>query len=207
MPRAPRRLNLLDLVILIAAIAIGMGWMRFQATDNSRSFDPFKSPVWLQGSMDDNPLLGWSKKPWAWIERCAPCAATFTIGLLVVRLRSPRPRGGRVFLRPGAAACGAFALSLAWELLRLGLDLLRTLGRGWFEAKIGSNVGVSWWEPFYDVLRPEDHGIAVAAAWSALLLARRMRCERSTIDRLGRAVGIFWIVTLILSWAAGGILN
>ncbi len=48
----------------------------------------------------------------------------------------------------------------------------------------------------YDVFEhPADRAFAVALAWAALGLAGRWRPERSWDDRLGRAVGLFWLAS------------
>jgi hypothetical protein len=39
---------------------------------------------------------------------------------------------------------------------------------------------------------------AVVVAWVILLLSGRWRSEPSWIDRLGRALGVFWIVWAVL---------
>ena len=48
-----------------------------------------------------------------------------------------------------------------------------------------------YWTPFYV---PMFVGWAVFVTWMTLLIGRRWRAERSWIDRLGRATGVFWIL-------------
>jgi hypothetical protein len=38
-------------------------------------------------------------------------------------------------------------------------------------------------------------GLAVLASWMTLVLGRRWRPDPGWVDRLGRAVGVFWVVT------------
>jgi hypothetical protein len=37
-------------------------------------------------------------------------------------------------------------------------------------------------------------GMAVLTSWMTLIVGRRWRAEPTSVDRLGRAVGVFWIV-------------
>lgn len=200
MPRNPRRLGLLDAMILVAAVAVGLGWARYQATRSVYLINYFGwmsaagAPLFLAG----HPVSATLARIWRWLALSVPCVTTLALGLLIVRLREPRPRGGRVFVQPGAAACGAVAVAATLETVRLSISLLYQNGIA------GVIANRDWRANLTAFFRPEDHGIAVVAAWSALLLARRMRCERSAIDRLGRAVGVFWIVALVLYWVAGG---
>lgn len=202
MPRTPRRLGLLDAMILVAAIAIGLAWMRFHAARSGHIDDPNSSEIVRSVKFADRPLRAMSDSLWSWFSLGCPCLITFALGLLVVRLRRPGLKGGRAFLQPGAAACGAVAVALGVEIAHLGVELLRSSEINRFQAKVGWGVRVDWWWSVPFVPDPEVHGIAVVAAWSALLLTRRMRCERSTIDRLGRAVGVLMIVAMLLFWMA-----
>ena len=47
---------------------------------------------------------------------------------------------------------------------------------------------------------PAYGGMAVAGAWVALALGRRWRPEASSIDRLGRFLGAFWILLIVVDW-------
>lgn len=48
------------------------------------------------------------------------------------------------------------------------------------------------------VLAPVLVGLSISASWMTLLLGRRWRAEASWIDRLGRALGVLWILISIL---------
>jgi hypothetical protein len=48
-------------------------------------------------------------------------------------------------------------------------------------------------------------GGAVAAGWAILALGRRWRPERSWIDRLGAALGAYWILFGTIAWLASGV--
>ena len=45
-------------------------------------------------------------------------------------------------------------------------------------------------------------GLGVLMAWLTLLVCGRWHAERSWVDRLGRAMGLYWIVAAFALWAA-----
>jgi hypothetical protein len=45
-------------------------------------------------------------------------------------------------------------------------------------------------------------GLAVAAAWTAMALAGRWRSQPDAIDRLGRAMGFFWLAMVPVTWVS-----
>lgn len=140
MPRTPRRFGLLDAMILVAAIAIGLTWSRFQSTRPEYLVNSFGSITEANAaevlSLAGRPALATLARIWRWMALSVPCVTTLALGLLVVRLRKPRPRGGRVFLQPGAAACGAVAVAVALEIVRVGIALVR-----WLEVKYAQPPG------------------------------------------------------------------
>jgi hypothetical protein len=46
-------------------------------------------------------------------------------------------------------------------------------------------------------------GPAVAGAWLALIVTGRWRAERSGIDRLGRFIGVCWLIQFVLGQMPG----
>jgi hypothetical protein len=126
-----------------------------------------------------------------------PSLATFTLAILVLVLRRPRPPWRRLVRRPGMMAC--FAVSLVFALSAiLGLLLVVTT-RGDLVFDGFSSQGLVWME--YDVVFPMllmfgtlQAGAAVFWTWVAMALSRRWRAERSWTDRLGRLLGLLWMV-------------
>jgi hypothetical protein len=45
---------------------------------------------------------------------------------------------------------------------------------------------------------PPFVGLSVVVSWMTLLVGRQWRAERSWIDRLGRAIGIWWVIAGLL---------
>jgi hypothetical protein len=203
MPRSPRRLGLLDLMILVAALAIGLAWVRFQAS-LPESFD---NPVGLYSLRFAPPPRHWALKAaeraWELYSLAVPVMIAVPIGLLAIRLRKPRPRGGRAWLQPGAVACAAVTAAMGVGVLRFGVEWLLSLEEAARNKAAGIKDYSDWWDRFYFLLRPSDQGIAVVVALTILALSGRWRAEKSAIDRLGRCVGIYWVVALLLSCVGG----
>jgi hypothetical protein len=112
-----------------------------------------------------------------------PCVFLWTLGLIVLRMRLPRPSRRRVLRQPGFVA---------------NLGVL-----------IGSVVGAlpfavpSWsWHRFSAIglatMSAEVIGASVASALAILALSGRWKSERSWLDRAGRALAIYWIIVGIL---------
>lgn len=128
--------------------------------------------------------------------------------------RSRRPghtwRFGRV-RSPGSIACLAATGVLAFELIHETVFPSRWTPQlnVWYQEDAGE-VRIRYWhlphwssrlrfprDPFCMMLdgMSTHVGLAVAGAWLALLLTKQWRPEATWIDRAGRAVGWFWIVT------------
>ena len=212
MDRRPRRFGMGDLMILIAALGVGMA--------NARV-------LWLALAAEGPSVSVW----WYWTTArisaammISAWATPLTLACLAFRLRRPRPAWRRVALRPGAAATLSCALIFAVRLLEVAAA---------FRAPaVQPNWGTAFAKAF--ILRFNDSsylvlmnsldrsgvlssvepamcfgvvvasfstpcGYAVGAVWLVLALSRRWRPEKSWIDRLGRALGVAWIATTALA--------
>lgn len=191
MQLAPRRrLTLLDLVIIVASVAIGLALLKLRIAfaDLPRFFTSAFSTV-----------------PWRWSPRVAslrlsgllelaiPCALAGTLGTLVLRLLPPRPALRRLARQPGFVACATF-LTIAGLA---SLAVLATLGfRGRFSHP--TNRDLIGYYSIATLLVAQLGGWSVAAGWFVLRLSDRYRPEASWVDRLGRAFGFYWIVAAIV---------
>jgi hypothetical protein len=177
MPRpARRRFDLLDLMGLVAAVALGIS-----------------TPVELPGSA--RPVHSW--RSW-WKDGGAPIGLAVSIVLVLAQFRPRRRVLGRLTRRPGftaalatLASCGVLILGQLGQFLetwaRMGprnayraITLTRQIGWG-----LSMNAGG-----------------AVAAVWTALALGGRWRPERSWPDRLGLVLGLYWICRPLVRWLA-----
>ncbi len=112
-----------------------------------------------------------------------------SLALIVAGLRRNRLR--RALRRPGTIAGCAMLVSLIFS----SLDWVLYRGR----YALGWAPDADWFDANY-VWEHEGRpgiAIAVAVAWSVLVLARRWRPEPTWVDRTGRVLGSFWIGTLV----------
>jgi len=116
----------------------------------------------------------------------------WTLAFIPLRLRRPRPPLRRLMGQPGMAACCAVAIVTAidatsWTIYGMQIDpqhAREMLARYWRGAS-------------------QHPGPAVAVTWLGLALSRRWRPEPGWIDRLGRVVGVLWLLTLLCDWRFG----
>jgi hypothetical protein len=167
----PRRFTLLDAMALIAATAVGLFLFRLT------------SPEWS----DIRATLGRSDRGMRRFtvlqdagQAVVPFLAAWTVALLLLRLRRPRPRLRRALLQPGAVACAAATVAIAVEATWI-LSLLAVGSR--FVHPSSVFVGYA-----------QQVSFAVLGGWTALAAGGRWRSEPSWLDRAGRAAGGSWIV-------------
>jgi len=140
-------------------------------------------------------------------------ASPWTVYLLY---RSRRPgrtwRFGRV-RRPGAIACLAATAVLIFELIHETASPAQPVPQinVWYQEDAQEvrirYLSLSPWSSAlryrYDPLctmldgMSFDAGLVVAGAWLALILTKAWRPEQTWVDRAGRAIGWFWIVTAL----------
>ncbi|MEO6808264.1 MAG: hypothetical protein ABI353_04045 [Isosphaeraceae bacterium] len=155
-------------MVLIASTAVGLAVLRasqpndlFTYTVDGGSF-PERVPEWSCAAM-----LG-----------AAPLIAFWSLALLIIRLRKPRPPIRRLSREPGFIACVASALGILFGALIFITYLLRGRSGEWI-LPVGFPVGY-----------------AVAASWLTLVLNRRWRPVPDLLDRAGRVLGVYWIATV-----------
>jgi hypothetical protein len=166
-----RKLSVADVMILVAATAVGLALTRayfgeyFQAR-------PIREHQWLRWAIVAGSLQS---------IYYLPILASWSVALVVLRLRPPRPRLRRLAWRPGWVATCAAATALTI---------------GWLMVTIQHYTGHRGWHLVESSVHPV--GVAVTAAWVNLAACGRWRPEAEWIDRLGRVVGVCWIVITLL---------
>ncbi len=178
-PPTPRRnFALVDLLILVAALAAGMALCRprirglaFDPEAGFLSDPPTRYPLWQVLLWPDNVVVVGSAM-----------ASMAMLGLLAVSLRPPRARRRALLRRPGFVACVAGAAAMAANGLEVGAPAL-------FQDALPTGV----WNPF-DPFWKVRIGPSVIAAWLFLAGGGRWRSEAGWIDRAGRLLGLFWIL-------------
>jgi hypothetical protein len=116
----------------------------------------------------------------------APVTGLLTLSLLPLRLMSPRPRRRRLARQPGFTATCAASIAFVF----VGVGLARVVADMSYPRSTGLAEIVELWGTLLA-------GVAVLVSWVCLLISGRWRAEPSWIDRLGRAMGVFWIAQAI----------
>jgi len=192
-PSPSRPFTLMDAMILIAATAAsGPGLRRI-----GELFEPGMAvPDLILG------LLGagrFRESGFVLAVLSLPVAVAWTVAVIPLRLKRPRPSWRRLAREPGwLAACSAVP---GMALLGLGVGVcFFGWGRSIFYV---DDIEVSLF-----TLAPSLAGATVLGSWMTLILGRRWRAEPSWLDRLGRALGVYWLAMgagapFLARWALG----
>lgn len=115
-----------------------------------------------------------------------------TLAVLVLGLLRPRPPLKTLACRPGMAACLAATLATFVDaVFWAGYILLN-------DPEKQLNIVSRFWRGC-----SKDVARAVPVVWLGLLLGRRWRPDATWIDRLGRLLGVLWVVACLVEWRFG----
>jgi hypothetical protein len=181
-----REFRLLDAMILVAATASGCGVMKWLNRGALRDLYAQCWDLLREGPGDNLAAVGQSILILA--DLMMPLVAMVMLAFIAMRLLGPRPPFRRLARQPGiVAACASCLASVL-----IGLPVI-------FVALVAGWDDVSEWFVAEEqvMLVTMCGGLAVLVSWVTLLLSRRWRAERSWVDRLGRAIGVFWIMAAL----------
>jgi hypothetical protein len=165
----PRRLTLVDAMILVAATGIGLAVIRTWSPEYyTEQHTPIPPATWLEWS---------SFVVSAWAFYLAPIPAAWSLAVLILRALHPRPPLRAAFAHAGSAAALGSAVAIASGVTYFLLDLRNP----------------SWHDLPFEYTT-YSAGIAVAAVWVVLASAGTWRPHRDWVDVLGRALGVYWIL-------------
>ena len=180
-----RPFTLQDVMILVAAAAVGSLGVRYRLFDPAGSLGMAlqaslrpKSPGWLA---NDYEVAGFA-------------LMLSSVAVLVLRARRPRPSIPRVMRQPGTVACfmvvaNTWLGDLNWVVARLAAGTPHEF----------RSVGEEIWSRLSPEFPDYRSSYLVVTAWVVLYLGRLARPEPGWVDRSGRVVGWAWIV-----WGIGG---
>ena len=179
----PRRLNLVDGMILIAGSAACFLLTRYYLEAVypelvRRVRYAGANPFWL-----DCYVVECLKVGTLWLGVFSPL-------ILLIRLRQPRPDFADLLRQPGTVANGAATLIVGLGIVQWWLIAVITgEGLGSFLYRVSFAHGLT------------HSGAAVVVAWTLLVLSRQWSPERTEIDRAGRFLGVCWIITWLAATA------
>ena len=211
-PDEKRKFGVSDLMILVASVGFGLGisqlgWPRGEQPPPPAAAVSFimigpsgpkltvnKSAFFLPPPPPPTPGGGYrlSKVIVPIAQRVAPfvpCLATLSAGLVLLALRSPRPRRRRLMTRPGFVATIAATIVVVFEA---GQVLLVYLADGRLPGPI--SIGTPSLVGNLVVLIAFHTGMAVGLAWTIQAIGGRWRAEKTWLDRSGRSIGVAWLV-------------
>jgi hypothetical protein len=200
---ARRSFSIWDAMVLVAATAVALAMLVTSGTSEYHLSASHLSD-WVGDVVEGlrRPDKPWPS--WEWtifliqapvILLLFPFCWAWTLAILGLRFRHPRPRRHRLACLPGAVACWSAAIPLVPGFVGCLLNWER-------QSAIFLTPGPTTWTfGGYDELHllflPGCAGLAVLGSWTTLLLGRRWRAEPSWLDRIGRFLGIYWISSII----------
>lgn len=186
---AGRPFGILDVLVMIAATAVGLAWIRVVAPTLTLEM------IWEAILARPN-----GEFPGVVVDLAGvivvPMLAAWSLALLLLGRRDAgtRPRRRRRGPAPGTLACLAAAAML-------GLPLAVVL-------VIGAVAGSAALEPHQEVLAIGSlvgallAGIAIFWSWITLALCRRWQPQPTWLDRAGRLIGMTWMLLAMTSVVA-----
>jgi hypothetical protein len=165
-----RRLQVADLMIVVAAAALAVFWIR----------------AFLNEVQETMAGLSTIFKVSYWLMACVPVLSMAGIAVLLMEFSGGNVPLRRRMRRPGFAACGVMAIL---PMLPAVLTVIGQLLYSLMPRK--SWVHFPWWDLTWSM---RHFGIGVAAVWLAYALSRRWPSERTWLDRFERGLGIAWIL-------------
>ncbi len=193
-----RQLNILDAMVLIAATALGLALLGFSVGGLGVIREQVKESLDFSGPVPHNwPRWVWTIVTWYGliVEVSFPFCASWTIAILALRVRRPRPSMRRLLRQPGTVACYSAAIFLLPALL----GSICLLASSYFAFDISFD-SPEWQRglALCFIFLPSLPGSAVLSSWVTLRLVGRWRSEASWIDRVGRLLGAYWIAAILL---------
>lgn len=178
--RPVRRFGLVDAMILVAATSIGLAWGRHDlvATVQAREV-----PLGFRShNRNLTRPVEFADRMATFINGTSRLLACWTLSALIVRLRAPRVRRGRLLCQPGTLAVAtatAYAVAVA---VSFALAFL-----------IRAKYKPTWSDYAAQAVDVHETARAITAAWIILALSGRWRPEPTWADRLGCLIGLSWI--------------
>jgi hypothetical protein len=140
-----------------------------------------------------------------YLHYIVPLVAMMTLAVFLVRFRRPWPPVRRIFREPGSIACfGAITVVLI-EMVRVVvshvtfvLDSVDASLTDFVREIASTDFSDLLWSSYWDL--PPRIGETVGVLWLVLFVSGRWHSRPEWIDRLGRILGLFWVLISPVWW-------
>jgi hypothetical protein len=182
--RPVRRFGLVDVMILVAATAAGLAWGRDALVATVRA-ERIPTGMVFSNQMHMRPVE-FADRLQTFRSGTSRLLACWTLAVLVIRLRPPRPRPARLMCQPGTVAV---ATATAYTVAVAAGFLLAFVIRAKYKP--------AWSDYTGQAIDLHGSANAITAAWLILALSGRWHPERTWIDRSGCVIGLAWIALTV----------
>jgi hypothetical protein len=175
-----RKFTLVDAMVLIAAAGLSLVLIRDYLEHRATRYvieTIAQSGIWSVASL-------WRLSTLV-SGMMAPLAVSLSLALWVLRLRQPRPAIHEMFRQPGMVACSATVFATGLFFINISLNLCYYYGNN----STSQDLHRLW------MIRLPWNGEVVAVAWLLLWLCGAWCSETSWIDRAGKCLGVYWIIS------------
>jgi hypothetical protein len=200
-----RKLQLTDVLILVAATGVGLAWVRYNESNvlshaiAEKIYDPTADTYPIPRSWRE--IWHYVSLSWVWIEAMLPLVAVTSVVMVLLQLRGSRQNLRRLARQPGFVACASASLALAAGAVGNAITL--HVDDAFFRIENPGRPDPYPEHYFPNLSRFIDQkyvGIAVAGAWLVLLLGGRRRRVNNWIEASARLLGLFWVLMVPISW-------
>ena len=178
-----------DAITLVAVTALAMAVTRYEWADYFDSFRP-------GGKAYQQTFATFMYQVRYLIYSASYFTAFWSVACLILGLRQPNTTLRLVVSQPGMIACLTTAVVLGLRIVTNSISLL--VSHLAFEnMAIYDLININLTDTLTQI--PSEIGCAVAAAWVVQWASGHWQPETSWIGRMGRVLGILWILTIPFS--------
>jgi hypothetical protein len=194
-PRINRSFQVTDAIVLVAATGFGLAGCRFWLWASKTSWGDYWPPM-----NEPTPIGLWMAALGAIPVASIPLFS-WTMAVLMLRLRGTRPRRRHLWCQPGFLACVAAFFLFTWKcfivVLIVAEEALEAL---WVSP--AQLLKLSYGDLFSELALMQfgsnfvpqvNVGTAVLLLWLVAWASGRFRPEPGWVDRSGRVLGAVWI--------------
>jgi hypothetical protein len=192
-----RSFQIIGAIVLVAATGFGLAGCRFWLWASKTGWDDY----WPTGN--ESMLVSLWQATLGAIPIASILLLSWTMAVLLLRLRGARPRQRHLWCQSGFLACVAAFFVFAWKsvgvvfiaaavALSASRAQLSNLDYGDLVSELASRHLVPNFAPQVNV------GAAVLLLWLVVWASGRCRPEPSWIDRSGRVLGAVWMCGSLL---------